>query len=54
MYVVGTHYNCLGEAILMSANNIGDSNEYQQCVFLWRSAEIYPLINIKYRPYLLF
>ena len=31
----------------------GDSNEYAQHMFLWRTVENYPLIIIKYPPYLL-
>ena len=31
----------------------GDSNEYPQHVFLWRTVENYPLIILKYPPYLL-
>ena len=30
----------------------GDSNEYQQHMFLWRTDENYPSIIIKYPPYL--
>ena len=30
----------------------GDSNEYPQHMFLWRTGENYPLIIIKYPPYL--
>ena len=30
----------------------GDSNEYPQHKFLWRTDEIYPSIIIKYPPYL--
>ena len=44
----------LGEAILMSTHNTflrrtqGDSNEYPQHMFLWRTLENYSLIIIKY------
>ena len=58
----------ISEAILMSTFNIwrGDSNEYPQHMFLgdsnghpqhmflWRTDENYPLIIIKYLPYLFF
>ena len=38
----------------MSTHNIwrGDSNEYPQHMFLWETTENYPLIIIKYPPYL--
>ena len=32
----------------------GDSNEYQQHMFLWRIIEKYPSIIIKYTPYLFY
>ena len=32
----------------------GDSNEYPQHTFLWRTGKNYPSIIIKYPPYLLF
>ena len=32
----------------------GDSNEYLQRMFLWRTGETYPSIIIKYPPYLFF
>ena len=37
-YVVGIHFNPLGEAILMSTHNICFyPNEYPQHMFLWRT-----------------
>ena len=32
----------------------GDSNEYQQHLFLWRTIDIYPFTTTQYPPYLFY
>ena len=40
--------------VLIRIASRGDSNEYPQHMFLWRTDENYPSIIIKYPPYLSF